>query len=62
MSLLWKYSRNPNPASLRPEEFHHLKTCEDCVLVLWACHGSDSIDDLDQRLKKLGLKAFDRKA
>ena len=62
MSSLWDYSRDSNPAALRPAEWEHLKTCEDCVFVLWACVAADSYDQLQEKLKEFGLKASEANA
>jgi len=46
---LWEYSRNPNPTGLTGTIWDHLKNCESCVGILWACYASQSIEQVKTR-------------
>lgn len=62
ISSLWEYSRSANPAALQPAEWDHLKTYNDCVVVLWACNASDSLERAQEKLKEFGLSGPDANA
>jgi hypothetical protein len=59
ISVLWEYSRNPDPAAFAAQYWDHLKTCEDCVSVLWLSNTSSSIEDLTIKLKERGIEGFE---
>jgi hypothetical protein len=48
---LWEHSRKPE--SLPAPEWNHLKSCEDCTVVLWLCGTSSRIEDV----RAAGLKS-----
>jgi hypothetical protein len=52
LSFLWEYSRNPNPAQLPSAEWEHLLSCESCIAVLWTCRASDSLAQVEEKLKE----------
>ena len=53
--VLWKHSKNSEPLSTEQRE--HLKRCEHCVAILWACRSSTSFEQLGERLKEHGMDA-----
>ena len=59
ISVLWEYSRNPNPTTFVAEYWDHLRSCEDCVSVLWLSNTSTSLEDLIVKLKERGIEGFE---
>jgi hypothetical protein len=52
---LWEYSRDLHSPSILFEKHSHLTICQDCIAVLWMCRGSASLDDVQMRLRALGI-------
>jgi hypothetical protein len=48
---LWAYSANPDPASLSHAEWSHLQACDECIATLWVCNTSESIEEVQIKLK-----------
>jgi hypothetical protein len=49
IQLLWEHSRNQG--SLPDQEWMHLKSCEDCTVILWLCGISSRIEDVRVMLR-----------
>lgn len=46
---LWAHSKNAG--SLSDTERSHLERCEQCIAILWLCNASQSIDEVQIKLK-----------
>jgi hypothetical protein len=58
--LLWKYSREF--LALNSEDMAHLRVCQDCVGLLWICHGSKSVEQVKAWLDDHGIPSDEPKS
>jgi|KBSMisStaDraftv2_1062788.scaffolds.fasta_scaffold1161645_2 hypothetical protein len=58
ISKLWEYAREWSP--FETAHWHHLKSCEDCVAILWLSRTADSVEHLECMLRDLEVSRFDR--
>jgi hypothetical protein len=48
---LWAYAKTTDPATLSDAEWTHLQACEQCIGTVWICNTSDSIGEVQIKLK-----------
>jgi hypothetical protein len=53
VAILWKYSRES--AIIIRAHFEHLERCKECVVVTSICRYSPSLQEVINRLAKLGI-------
>jgi hypothetical protein len=51
ISKLWEYARELS--AFETAHWHHLKSCEDCVAILWLSQTADSLEHLISMLRDL---------
>ena len=49
---LWQHCQNLSPLNPLSEDYAHLRTCEFCVAILWLGYRAESIEELEQILKR----------